>query len=327
MSQKNPLLNDHFWKWIKALDQYTGKNSYKNIVTIFNGVENDEVLFHEAVHFMQKFGYDIKAYKHEGELWLNSGESPEIRVGFTLSDWLAFQSQFPFIQNFEDHAVFGDLVNFLKRQEYANSQYDLYRVISDDETKKKMIEGFANEEKSIIANLENSVNEKICLVLNTKHNKFLEVFPHKLVYLEGNLHLVGEDTNDRCLLAINVNEILSLSFHEDINYELNFSPIEIEDFISAFRSVASNEERLVMKILTPESVDLNPPYHFLGNPYITSSADGDLIWAASVEVSDELYDWLGEIHEYVEIVDPEGVKMGLEEYIKQTTKIPLKKAS
>ena len=293
MSQKNPLLNDHFWKWIKALDQYTGKNSYKNIVTIFNGVEDDEVLFHEAVHFMQKFGYDIKAYKHEGELWLNSGESPEIRVGFTLSD----------------------------------SQYDLYRVISDDETKKKMIEGFANEEKSIIANLENSVNEKICLVLNTKHNKFLEVFPHKLVYLEGNLHLVGEDTNDRCLLAINVNEILSLSFHEDINYELNFSPIEIEDFISAFRSVASNEERLVMKILTPESVDLNPPYHFLGNPYITSSADGDLIWAASVEVSDELYDWLGEIHEYVEIVDPEGVKMGLEEYIKQTTKIPLKKAS
>ena len=129
------------------------------------------------------------------------------------------------------------------------------------------------------------------------------------------------------MLAINVNEILSLSFHEDINYELNFSPIEIEDFISAFRSVASNEERLVMKILTPESVDLNPPYHFLGNPYITSSADGDLIWAASVEVSDELYDWLGEIHEYVEIVDPEGVKMGLEEYIKQTTKIPLKKAS
>lgn len=327
MSPNNPLLNDQFWKWIKALDQYVGNNSYKNMLSIFTDVQDDEVLFHEAVHFLQKFGYEIKAYKKDGELWLESGESPEIRVGFTLPDWLALQSHFPFIHNFEDHEVFGDLVKFLQKAEYTNSQYDLYRVISDSESKKKLVEGFAEDQKGIIANLENAQSEKICLVLNTKENKFLEVYPHKLVYLEGNLHLIGEDTSDRCLLAICVNEVLSLSYREDLSYEVNFSPVEIEDFISAFRSVASNEERLVMKILTPEHVDLNPPYHFLGNPYITSSADGDLIWAASVEVSDELYDWLGEINEYVEIIDPEGVKLGLEEYIQQTTKIPLKKAS
>ena len=88
----------------------------------------------------------------------------------------------------------------------------------------------------------------------------------------------------------------------------------VDDFINAIRAVAGSEERMVLKVKNAETVDLRPPYHFLGNPYMTSNMNGDLIWAASVEMSDDLLEWLYQIKDSVEILDPEHLKDRFEEY-------------
>ena len=84
--------------------------------------------------------------------------------------------------------------------------------------------------------------------------------------------------------------------------------------IVAIRAVSGREERLVLKINQEVPVDLNPSYQFLGHPYMTANADGDFIWAASVEVSSELYDWLISLGDSVEILDPQGLKSEFEKY-------------
>ena len=96
----------------------------------------------------------------------------------------------------------------------------------------------------------------------------------------------------------------------------------------AIRSITGNEERLVLRISSPEKVNLKPQYHFLGSPYVTTNTEGEFIWAASVEVSSELFRWLDSIKDEIEILDPQEVKEEFENFlVSESANRPLKKAS
>tara|TARA_Y100000748_G_C15098034_1_gene333226 strand:- start:47 stop:298 length:252 start_codon:yes stop_codon:yes gene_type:complete len=83
-----------------------------------------------------------------------------------------------------------------------------------------------------------------------------------------------------------------------------------------------------MKVSAPEKVNLNPDFHFLGNPFVTTNTEGEFIWAASVEVSNELYKWLATIYSEIDIIDPSSVKEELEHFMEQKESLKhLKKAS
>ena len=89
----------------------------------------------------------------------------------------------------------------------------------------------------------------------------------------------------------------------------------MNEFISGFREVSGNEVRLILKITgSSDDLDLSPSYHFLADPYITTSASGDTIWAASVEPCEDLIAWLADLEDGVEILDPLDVRSQVEEY-------------
>lgn len=145
--------------------------------------------------------------------------------------------------------------------------------------------------------------------------KPLAIFPHLVVYLGGELLLLGEDTRDGRLISLTIlDEIKEVRLLQKVPYKSNFSAKEVEDFITASRAMAGNEERLVLKIDPGGGVNLNPHFHFMGNPCIISSADGNYIWAASVELGTELLHWLAGMGNKIEVLEPQAIQEELEKF-------------
>jgi len=167
----------------------------------------------------------------------------------------------------------------------------------------------------MIKKLEAVIETKKKCLLVLKNGKKVETLPHKIVYLEGELCLVGEEIGDSCLVTLSLSNISSIEDSQTPEHRGNYCSLEIDDFISAIRAVTELEERLVLKITDPSSeLNLNPSHQYLGNPYVTSNALGEIIWAASVEKNEQLYEWLYELKGLAIVLDPDSIKEGLAEY-------------
>jgi hypothetical protein len=216
----------------------------------------------------------------------------------------------------------------MKRIEARHPECDLYRVLEEEAELNKVHKLIPKDKEQNLSDINESVVTGELLILKTGEESRVEVYPHKIVFLDGVLSLIGEDTNDRCMVCIDFDNIESSLKVSDHHYKVNFTAQEVDDFIMAIRSITGNEERLVLRVSAPEKVNLKPQFHFLGSPYVTTNTEGEFIWAASVEVSEELFKWIESIKDEVEILDPQEVKEQFESYLqdkKVTT--PLKKAS
>lgn len=174
------------------------------------------------------------------------------------------------------------------------------------------------------------LRKRVILNITFISDSHIDLYPHRLLYLEGELSIIGEDCSAKCVTSHRLDDIVSIKLDDNHTYIPNFSSMEINDFIMAIRAVGGAEERLVLKIASNKNVDLLPSYHFFGNPYVTYNSMGDRIWGASVELSEHLYEWLFEIREKVEILDPILVKRGILDYCEKILieeKKRLKKAS
>jgi len=165
-----------------------------------------------------------------------------------------------------------------------------------------------------VATVEKAIHstEAITIGLSSKN---IEIFPYKIVYFEGSLSIVGEDIYDNCLIALSFDRIETIKENFE-NFSPNFSQTEIGDFISAMRVVSGTEQRLVLKIASGYSMNFEPNFQYFSRPYITSNLNGETIWGASFEFSDEIFSWLKDHHKSVEILDPAYLKEEFNEYIK-----------
>ena len=89
---------------------------------------------------------------------------------------------------------------------------------------------------------------------------------------------------------------------------------EIDDFISGLRAIGENEIRLVLKICSKARFDANVKRQHFANQCMVTNPMGDFIWAASIEPSDGIYEWVESLGSDVEILDPMSFKKGFLEY-------------
>lgn len=162
------------------------------------------------------------------------------------------------------------------------------------------------QQKSVTI-LDEAVALKGAVSLTTTSSKKYQVFPWKIIHLEGQLSMVAEDLSDHCLLVIPVNELIEVTALETTT-SAKVSNFEVDEFIAAIRSMSEKETRLILKIHDPQSVNLFPDHHFLGKPCMITNPNGDLIWAAYVEACDDLFEWLLSLGGNVEILDPTNFK-------------------
>lgn len=161
--------------------------------------------------------------------------------------------------------------------------------------------------QSLVTKLDEVVNQKAMVSITTISGKSYQMFPCKIIHLEGQLSMIAEDANDHCLVVMGLSEIKEVIVLEAI-CETKVSSFEIDEFIVAIRSMNEKETRLILKIHDPQSVNLFPDHHFLGKPCMITNPNGDLIWAAYVEPCDDLFEWLLKLGTDVEVLDPSKFK-------------------
>ncbi len=151
--------------------------------------------------------------------------------------------------------------------------------------------------------LEECLLEKCTVLVETLNRRVRTLIPCKLTHLDGDLCLIAEELHDHGLVSLPLGEILNLKKGEKTKFA-RASWHEVNEFVEALRAMNENEVRLVLKITNPDQFKLYPDYQHLGRPCLMTNSQGELIWAAWVEPSDELFAWLHELQNFVEILEP-----------------------
>ena len=161
--------------------------------------------------------------------------------------------------------------------------------------------------------IQNDIIQKNSIKLYFHHNKQCQIFPRRLVFLDGILSIIGEDIQCKALEFFPLSKISKIE-KVDIKFDPNLSQFQVNDFINDLRLVNGRQERLILKFHSQNGVDLIPNYHYLHNPYVTANPEGNMIWAATVEICDDVFLWLYQMRDRVEVLDPGMVKKEFAHY-------------
>lgn len=324
MQDKSLVFEDVFWKVLVSLEGLQGPKLLQELLQELDCTHDK---FLEVCSFLVNLSIKVKTSDEAGHCVVHPFDKSErVHLELTTSEWLALQAHYPKMNELQEstfHTIWEDCAERIE-QDYP--EYSLSKAQKEEGELHQALGHLRFQHKEFISTIESTLNDHSLLEVKLQDGKVFDLYTHKLVYLDGALSLVGEDCTDRCLVYFNIDEVGDLRKIGVSDYRPNFSSVEVHDFIFAIRAVSGNEERLVLKILNQEGIDLNPSYHFLGNPYITANIDGEMIWAASVEISESLYDWLYDMKDQVEILDPVDLREDFERYVATMTP-HLKKAS
>jgi len=289
---------------------------FTDIESLIERLDSSKEEIQRAVIFLSQLNYPISMIeKPSGSIVEKTSQPPHISINFSLKEWICLQAYFPLISENSDNPFFQIISSKLAKIESEYKEHDLFSTAESlpilEKYADKSLVSLFNE---FIPMIEESIYKQSVLNVSVQNNGTVNIFPHRLVHLEGKLRLVGEDTNDHSLITLDIDLIESV-MPSIVDYKINYTLIEVNEFISGFREVSGNEVRLILKITgSGENLDLSPSYHFLADPYITTNSSGETIWAASIEPCEDLIAWLADLDECVEILDPTEIRDQVEEY-------------
>jgi hypothetical protein len=304
--------SSNLWKSLSILGSQQGAMKVRDLSCQIGLSERETLIFLREI-FPSGVGAEI--YQKEGEQWVDfNAQSMEYMLPLTPQEWLLLR---------EIVIISG----------YSGTQMEVYQSLKKKILDSSPIETIMNifghlqewdnhlteNQQVIIQFIDKAVLEQKSIILEMKDEKKVRLFPCRIVHLEGELSLVAEDIFDHCLTVIAINKISSVNY-EDHQFHLRATLFEIDEFISAIRSMNDRETRLILKIHQPQNVNLFPPYHFLGKPCMITNAHGDVIWAAYVEPCEDLFDWLLSLGTDVEVLDPVKFKTEFLTYCKAKLK-------
>lgn len=292
------ILENSFWKFLVSIEELKEK---KEVFLFCSSLGIDEEVLSRYCDFLNRFKVSVE---HDERYVYPLQEQCRIKMEFTLAEWLALQASFPQLakSSMPDAPQYYEQIvhNKLQMAQKAFEQFSLFKKPSE-----KVVE------LSALENLKKKINYCIVYRRSMKISFFTQkecaAFPHRLVFLDGVLCVAGENVADKSLVYFGVEDIASIE-ELSLSYEPNLSQIEVSEFIGHLRLINGKEERLVLKIYSQDQADLLPAHHYLGNPFVTSGADGDLIWAATIEMCDDIFQWLYMMRDRVEVLDPGHVR-------------------
>jgi len=289
------------WKKSIILGENKGSIKLEDLARGMNLESEAAVIFLKQIF---PFDTGLKIYQKDSEYWVDfQNKDVEYMLPLSPGEWI-YLHQLLSKQNEECEA---GLKLKQKLQEEGPIKI-VMELLNQIELWDREFSGFNQE---ILKKLELAIADKHLLHLTTNENKTWSLSPCKILHLEGSLTLIAEDAEDHCLLVVPIKKIKNFDIIES-DHLIKVSAFEIEEFITAIRSMGEKETRLILKIHDPQSINLFPDYHFLGKPCMITNPAGDLIWAAYVEPCESLYDWLTTLGNKVEILDPISFK---EEYL------------
>ncbi len=314
-----PIDHPAFWNFMSLLEEAQGPLSLE---TVCGELEISDAELSVFLTFLAKLEYNVEIKLSDGErLLIPPASSARIAFDFSLKEWLAFQAHFPDMCSSEERPFHEIFVEKMAQVEGQNPEYDLFRALEEEGEEIALLKGEIGElgerKPEILPKLYHAASAKQVIKTTLSDGRSFDFYPHKIVYLDGGLSIIGEDTKDRSLLTFYIESIETLEIDDETSYRANFTPHEVYDFIAAIRAVSGVEERLVLKVLGEGNLDFKPPFIHLGNPYITENLEGERIWAANVECSPELFAWLYQMRASIQILDPIHLANEFEDYCHQ----------
>ena len=303
MSEKLLHLDDSFWKFLVSLEELKEK---KEIFLFCSSIGINEIQFEEFVEFIKKFNFNIEL--NEQYIFPITVVN-QIQAKFTLSEWLALQAIIDINKKSEINSYSYQIISNKFQAELNNHpELWLFRKAKEEVAgQKTIIPGQLNRK------IEYNIISRKIINIHLANGNDCSIFPHRLVYVDGDLSVIGETLTDKTLLYFNIEDIKNVDSIEKI-YEPNLSQIEINEFIVQLRMINGKEERLVLKIYSQDHSDLLPENHYLGNPFVTASPEGDMIWAATLEMCDDIFYWLYQMRDRVEVLDPGHIRKEFAHY-------------
>jgi hypothetical protein len=266
----------------------------------------DEVLSFLRQIFPVGVGVGIEIYYRTDEYWIDfQNVCSQYHLPLSPNEWIHLY-QIIFSKDFNKSPVIQDLRKKITEKGPLKRVTDLLSQL--DVWDKEVHDAY----KQIRKDLEESIKQSCLLRLRNKSGKSCSIYPWKIIHLEGVLSLVAEDFQEHCLLVIQIRDIELIETLEKKSSPKKVSNFEVEEFISAIRSMSEKETRLILKIHQSEGINLFPEDHFLGKPCMVTNPNGDLIWAAYIEPCESLFEWILNMGKRVEILDPLKFK---EEYL------------
>ena len=291
------ILDNSFWKFLVSLEELKER---KEVSLLCSTLGIDEDMMESYCEFITRF--NIVVMKDEQFLYPLK-EQAKIKIEFSLSEWLALQASLPK----DNHAYYQQIMhNKVQMAQMAYARFSLYKKPEDLIVE---VSTFDHLKKKI----DYMVVHRSSMKIKFFAEKECDVFPHRLVFLDGTLCVVGENINDKTLVYFGVEDIKTVEDYATA-YEPNLSQIEVSDFVCHLRLINGKEERLVLKIYSQDEQDLLPRHHFLGNPFVTMSTEGDMIWAATIEMCDDIFQWLYKMRDRVEVMDPGHIRKEFAHY-------------
>ena len=173
--------------------------------------------------------------------------------------------------------------------------------------------------KELAKDIQIAVNNSRTVNLEFIDQSQMTVFPWRVLFMNNSLGIIGEDIESKKIVSIELSQVRDIELLGD-DYVSMYARLEIEEFIHAMRVVEGSDERIVLKIHHGKSISMPSELMFLGHPYTTTNQYGDIIWAASVEKSQYLFEWLYSIKDCVEILDPTVIISEFQEFVSQNKK-------
>lgn len=296
------VVSSEVWKKLIILGQKQGSIRLEDLAPEMHLAPEETLLFIRQV-FPE--GTGVEVYHKDNECWIDfKSDSIQYMLPLSPAEWIHLHEILSVSNCIENKAT-----------------HSLRKKITEDGPVKVVMELLnqlelwdqeLSEAQQIILNgLEKGIFEKHLINLMTHEERTYSLRPSKVVHLEGLLSLIAEDSEDNCLIVVPLKDIKWIDTLQ-INVRSRVSEFEIDEFITAIRSMSEKETRLILKIYDHQSINLFPDHQFLGKPCMVTNPYGDLIWAAYVEPCDSLYEWIMSLGKNVEILDPVKFK---EEYL------------
>lgn len=288
------------WNKLMVLGEKQGSIKLKDLAQEMSLKEEDTLIFMRQVF---PTGTGIEIYHQEGECWVDiNATAIQYMLPLSPSEWIQLHQilESASVKSFEE-PVFNSLKKKLIDNGPVNVVMELLNQLEvwDQE--------LSLDEQKYVAILDEAAKNQKLVQISTKESKHYNVYPCKVIHLEGHLSMIAEDSMDHCLMVIPVVDIIDV--HPVASSGLpKVSNFEIEEFISCIRAMNEKEDRLILKIFNHEAVNLFPEHHFLGKPCMITNPNGDLIWAAYVEPCEALFEWVASLGQHVEILDPTNFK-------------------
>lgn len=285
-------VSDEIWKKFMFLGQKQGCIKLTELAHEMNLHPEETLVFMKQIF---PAGSGVEIFFKQDECWLDfKNDTTNYILPLTSFEWILLYQMLGSLESADT-----TLISSLKKKLIDFGPFKM----SIDLLKQLQQWDITEIDRTLIKDLDEAIAKSNLVKITTLEEKKYFIHPCKVIHIEGSLSLIAEDSTDRCLSVIPLRNIQTLETIDKFS-ALKVSAYEIEEFITAIRSMGEMETRLILKIYDHQTINLFPDHHFLGKPCMVTNPNGDLIWAAYVEPCDSLYEWILSLGKRVEILDP-----------------------